>query len=108
DQRVMPGDDVLRARRMGPQGVIGVKHVTDVEGCRKGTAGFHILVVMADVRGKDDPAAARMNADELHPRRVAADRMYADSRSKLDRPVVELDPLGEVEPHDADDVLDLE
>src|SRR5271154_5729549 len=63
---------------------------------------------MADVGGEYDPAAAGMNADELHARGVTADRMQGDPRRQLDRSVVELDPPREVEPHDADDILDLE
>ena len=99
---------MLRARRMGPQGVIGVKHLADVEGGREGPAGFHILVIMAHVGGDDDPAAACMHADELHAGRMAADRMNTDPRREFDRPVVELDAAREIEPHDADDILDLE
>src|SRR5207249_2351558 len=74
-QRVMARDDVMRARSMRAQRVVGFEHVADMEGGGEGPARFHVLVVMGDVGGKDDPAAARMNADELHAWRVAADRM---------------------------------
>ena len=63
---------------------------------------------MGDVGGEHDPAAPGMDADELHPRRVAADRVQTYARSELDRTVVEPHPPGEIEPHNADDILDLE
>ena len=39
---------------------------------------------------------------------MAADRVQTDARSELGRSVVEPYPPGEVQPHDTDDILDLE
>ena len=49
-----------------------------------------------------------MHAHELHSRRVAADRVQSDPRRQLDGPAVEPDPPGEVQPHEAHHILDLE
>ena len=80
---------------MGAQCVVGLEHLADVKRGGEGPAGLHILVVMGDVGGEDDPAAASVDADELHTRRVAAHRVQTDARRKLGRPVVELDPAGQ-------------
>jgi hypothetical protein len=97
---------VLRARGVGPQRIVGVQHLADVESRSEGAAGLHVLVIMGHVGSEHDPAAAGMDADELHAWGVAADRVQTDARSQLDRSVVEPHPPGEVEPHYADDILD--
>jgi hypothetical protein len=100
--------DVLRRGGGGAQRVIGVEHVADVEGGGKRPAAFHILVIMAHVGGEHDPAAARMDAHELHARCVPADRVQRDARRQFDRTVIEPHAAREIEPDDADDILNLE
>jgi hypothetical protein len=63
---------------------------------------------MGHIGSHDDPAAARVHADKLHARRMAADRMQADTRCELDWPVVEPHSSREVQPYEADDILDFE
>ena len=72
---------------MGAQRVVGLEHLADVEGCGVGPAGLHVLVVMSDVGGEDDPAAPGMDADELHPRRMAADRVQTDAGASSTGPL---------------------
>jgi hypothetical protein len=66
---------------MGSERVVGLEHFADVEGCGERPAGLHVLVEMGNVGGEHNPAAARMDPDELHPRRMAADRMQTYARS---------------------------
>ena len=107
-QRVVARDDVLPARGVGAQRIVGFQHLADVESRSEGASGLHVLVVMRHVGSEHDPAAAGMDADELHAWGVAADRVQTDAGSELDRSVVKAHPPGEVQPHDADDIIDLE
>src|SRR5260370_37233234 len=63
DQRVVPGDDVMRARRIGAQDIVSVEHVADVECCGERPARLHVLVILPDGGSQPDPATARMYAD---------------------------------------------
>ena len=63
---------------------------------------------MGNVGGEHDPTASGVDADELHPGRVAADRVQTYARSELDRTVIEPHAPGKIETHDADNIFHLE
>ena len=62
---------------------------------------------MRDIGRQHDPAAAGVDAHELHARRMPADRMQCDAWRELCH-VVEFGALRKIEPHHPDHVFDLE
>ena len=105
--RVVPRDDVIRRAGETLDETVGIQHVAQVKRNRKGTVAGDVLVKVRAVRGQHDPAASCVHPHRLQTRGVPGCRMQRQPRRQLDHAVVQFDPSGEIEPHDADHLFGL-